>query len=164
MLPDIKKILYCTDLSENSAQAFRYAVLLGKMTGAELHLLHVVEKLSEDAMLTLRTYIIDRTQRHDALEERRKLARTLLDKRQDAFWAGVDEEDRKVRDQIKSIEVVESYPAEAILRQAEAKKCDLIVMGTHEKGLSHAFLGSVAKDVLHRSRAPTMIIPLPRKE
>jgi len=41
---------------------------------------------------------------------------------------------------------------------------DLIVMGTHEKGMLHSFLGSVAKNVLSRSHIPMLIVPLPIKE
>ncbi|GAB6147125.1 hypothetical protein JCM12294_45690 [Desulfocicer niacini] len=40
---------------------------------------------------------------------------------------------------------------------------DLIVMGTHEKGVSHTFLGTVAKRVLQRSRTPALIVPLSKK-
>jgi nucleotide-binding universal stress UspA family protein len=38
-------------------------------------------------------------------------------------------------------------------------------MGTHGKGIAaNAFLGSVAKRVLRRSRTPVFIIPLPKGE
>jgi len=76
----------------------------------------------------------------------------------------VDEEDHAIRNQIKSIEVCESFPAEAILRRSMELEVDLIIMGTHEKGIMHTFLGSVAKNVLNRSRIPMMIVPLPEKE
>ena len=62
------------------------------------------------------------------------------------------------------IEVREGYPAEEILRQVEKHKCDAVVMGAHEKGISHTFLGSVAKSVLRRCRKPTFVVPLPETE
>ena len=38
-------------------------------------------------------------------------------------------------------------------------------MGSHERGMNHTFLGSVAKSVLRRSHVPTLIVPLvPAKE
>jgi hypothetical protein len=58
----------------------------------------------------------------------------------------------------------QSYPAESILKRSQELNVDLIVMGAHEKGIMHTFLGSVAKSVLRRSRIPTMIVPLPEKE
>ena len=38
--------------------------------------------------------------------------------------------------------------------------CDLIVIGSHEHGVSHTFLGSIAKRVLRRTRIPALVVPL----
>lgn len=160
MQHDIKNLLYSTDLSQNTHIAFGYAAYLAKLTGADIHMLHVLERLSEDATFALQVYIQDDTKRHDMLELRVGRARKLLDEKQEAFWAAQSEEDRKIRSQIKSITVCESYPAEEILTSAKTLNCDLIVMGSHERGMSHTFLGSVAKSVLRRSHVPTLIVPL----
>lgn len=164
MLPEVKKILYSTDLSKGSAAAFEHAVYLAKKTGAEIHILHVVEKLSTEAKITLRTYVMDSDSRREFLDERVNHAKEKLQKRQEAFWAQVGEADQAIRNQIKSIDVAEAFPAEAILRRSKELDVDLILMGTHEKGMMHTFLGSVAKNVLNRSRIPMMIVPLPEKE
>jgi nucleotide-binding universal stress UspA family protein len=66
---------------------------------------------------------------------------------------------------ISEIIVKEGHPAEEILNTADAKECDVIVLGTHGKGwLKHAFLGSVASSVLERTRKPVFIIPLPSEK
>ena len=155
-----KNLLYSTDLSQNSLIAFGYAAYLAKLTGANIHMLHVLERLSDDAAFAIQVYIQDDKQRHDMLDLRVERARKLLEEKQEAFWSAQSEEDRKVRAQIKSISVCESYPAEEILESAKKHDCDLIVMGSHERGMSHTFLGSVAKSVLRRSRVPTLIVPL----
>lgn len=164
MLPEFRKILYATDLGPNSIYAFGYAVRLAQLTKAEIHILHVLEKLSEDAVVTLELYILDDRQRHRVLDERIERSRARLAARQDKFWAEMSEADRKVRDQIKSIEVCEGFPAEAILQRVTELDCDLIVMGGHEKGLSHSFLGSIAKSVLRRARVPTLTVPISAEE
>ena len=161
MPAEAHKILYCSDLSENSNVALRYAAWLAKLTGADMHVLHVVEALSTDARVTIEGFMLDAGRRREALEERVRSIRSEVMKQQDTFWSQQSPEDRKVRDQVKSIEVIESYPAEQILKTSVALGCDLIVMGAHEKGLSHTFLGGVAKSVLRRSRVPTLIVPLP---
>jgi nucleotide-binding universal stress UspA family protein len=74
------------------------------------------------------------------------------------------EDYQAVKDRIASIKVCQGYPAEEILLKTEALGCDAIVMGAHEKGFTHTFLGSVAKSVLRRSRRPTFIFPLPKGE
>jgi nucleotide-binding universal stress UspA family protein len=160
MQHDVKNVLYCTDLSQNSNIAFGYAAYMAKLTGADIHLLHVLEKLSDDAAFTLSTYIQDSDRRHDIMELRVENARKLLDERQEAFWSAQSDEDRKVRDRIKSTTVCESYPADEILKSAKQHGCDLIIMGSHERGIAHTFLGSVSKSVLRRSPVPTMIVPL----
>jgi nucleotide-binding universal stress UspA family protein len=58
--------------------------------------------------------------------------------------------------------VTAAYPVEEILNIADAKACDVIVLGTHGKGwLRGTFLGSVARSVLERTRKPVFIVPLP---
>ena len=161
MAVEIRNILYCTDLSQNAAHALTYAVTLAKLTGAEVHVLHVVEELSSDAKVTLQAYIMDGGARHKALEERVEREAAYLHDRLEKFWKDAGKDERAVRDQVKSVDVVEAYPAEQILKSAIDKGCDLVVMGAHEKGLSHNFLGGVAKSVLRRSRIPTLIVPLP---
>ena len=160
MQHDIKSLLYSTDLSHNSLIAFGYAAYLAKLTGADIHILHVLERLSEDATFALQVYIQSEDQRHKMIELRLERARKLLDEKQERFWAAQSEDDRKFRDKIKSITVCESYPAEEILKAASEHNCDLIVMGSHERGMSHTFLGSVTKSVLRRSHVPTLIVPL----
>jgi len=156
----VKNLLYSTDLSKNSPIAFGYAAYLAKLTGADLHILHVLEPLSDDAAFAIQVYVQDDRRRHDMLDLRIERARKVLDERQDAFWARQSEADRQVKKQIKTVRVCESYPAEEILKSAKKYACDLIVMGSHERGMSHTFLGSVAKSVLRRSHVPTLIVPL----
>lgn len=161
MLPKFRKILYCTDLSKGSHVVFKHAISIAKETNADVHILHVVEKLSSDARITLKTYIMDSDSRRDFLNERVSHSKEKLIQRQETFWADQSEGDQHVRKRIKELKVVEGYPAESILKTSKALEVDLIIMGTHEKGIMHTFLGSVAKDVLSRSRIPVMIVPLP---
>ena len=161
MLPEIKKILYTTDLSQNAAFAFRYAALLAKKLDATIVVLHVVEKMSPDAQLALMAYL-DKKDREKLLKERVNRAVERIKNRLKLFCEKELEENPDCMGKVISIEVCEGYPAEEILTKAREFDCDAIVMGAHEKGLTHTFLGSVAKSVLRRSRKPTFIVPLPR--
>ena len=163
MMPDIQKILYATDLSKNAAYAFRYAIYLAKKLDAEIVILHVVEKMSPDARIALEAYL-DIKDRKKIYEERVRHAVDRIEKRLNTFCEKELQSDPDCRDKVASIEVCEGYPAEEILKQLEKLNCDAIVMGAHEKGFTHTFLGSVAKSVLRRSRKPTFIVPLPRGE
>lgn len=61
----------------------------------------------------------------------------------------------KARVKFEGIHATDDYPAEAILKIAKRKKCDVIVMGTHgERGL---FTSSVTREVLDESTLPVLV-------
>lgn len=156
MIPKIKRVLYATDLSENSMYAFRYAVNTIEKHDAEMIILHVIEDISP-AVWAYGMLDRDMTDIKDGTMEK-------LDARLDEFCKSELREKPECLKRIRGVEIRKGYPAEEILRTADEKKCDVIIMGTHGKGLlTHTFLGSVAERVLRRSRKPVFIIPLPKK-
>jgi len=159
MLPAINRILFATDLSANAFHAFGYAAGLAGATGAEIHVLHVVEALSDDARVTLMMFVQDEKVRRRALQERTELARSRLDERHEKFWAAVDDGERALRARVTKVDVIEGFAAEEILKLADSGHYSLIVVGAHEHGMSHSFLGNTAKRVLRRARIPTLIVP-----
>jgi len=164
MIPKIQKILYATDLSENSAYAFRYAINSAKQHDADIIILHVLEEIPPFARSLVDSQLGEE-QRKEIFDE--KIAYTIerIKKRLQIFSDRELKDDPECADKVKSIEVCEGYPAEEILRKADELDCDAIVMGTHGKGIiSHTFLGSVAERVLRRVRKPVFIIPLPKGE
>jgi nucleotide-binding universal stress UspA family protein len=59
-------------------------------------------------------------------------------------------------------EVATGPPAETIIRIAQERAVDLIVMGTHgHTGLRHALLGSVAEKVVHLAPCPVLTVRHP---
>ncbi len=164
MLPDIKKILYATDLSENSAHALSYAMNAAVCYDAELIILHVLERISPMVENVLIGKLGDQYFIED-FKERSADAKTGIDQRLERIYSQMPAEAvdllRPTIDQV----ICEGFPPEQILRKADELNCDVIMMGTHGKGfLSQTFLGSVAKMVLRRARKPVFIIPLPKEE
>lgn len=164
MIPRIRNILYATDLSKNSAYAFRWAVNSAQKHDARIHILHVLERLSpaEETTLSLHAYL-------PQLDKIRKETRgELIDrikKRLGEFARRELQDDTETLKRVASILVVDGDPADEILKQADEQNCDVIIMGTHGKGLiRHTFLGSVSEKVLHRVRKPVFIIPIPRED
>jgi nucleotide-binding universal stress UspA family protein len=163
MLPEIKKVLYATDLSRNSAFAFRYAMKFAEEHDAEIVILHVLEEIAPNTKALLALYIAE-SELRNVLNEKLDVAEEIKG-RLNTFC------DQEYRDaptctsRIIHVEVAEGYPAEQILSKVDELNCDAIVMGTHGKGtLAHTFLGSVAQKVLRRVRKPVYIIPLPKEE
>ena len=159
----INKILYATDLSKNAAYAFRYAVDLAKNHNAEIYFLHVIERLPPSQEAFVEYYFTkNNEERHEKIvTESIKRTKKKIAAFRDREIAGHPE----VIDKHTKIEVIEGYPVDEILTKVKKYDCDVIVMGTHGKGLvSHALLGSVAEKVLHQSHKPVIIVPLPEKE
>jgi nucleotide-binding universal stress UspA family protein len=61
-------------------------------------------------------------------------------------------------------ELLEDPPAEAIVRVAEARDADEIVIGSRGLGRVRSALGSVSQDVLHRARVPVVVVPQAAEE
>lgn len=163
MLPEINRVLYCTDLSASAGNAFRYALRLSQITGAKIHLLHVVGELTGEARIAMEFYLEDAggPSVKEVRQNRIKQARDELLRRIETFKDEFEVADRKLKDCIASVDVEQGHPAESILKAARKYKCDMIVMGTHEKGAIRAVLGSVARSVIGSSTIPVLVVPLP---
>jgi nucleotide-binding universal stress UspA family protein len=157
MIPKISKILYATDLSKNSAYAFRYAVNTAEKHDAQINILYV---LPTPRIIGEMDWPMDQKMIEAAKPAQMKKIKTRLD-------AIVKKELKDRPDAIKrvaSIQVSEGDPASEILQKAEDMKADVLIMGTHGKGIiAQAFLGSVASQVLQRIRIPVFIIPIPKE-
>ena len=156
MIPKIKRILYTTDLSPNSAYAFRYAINSAIKHDAGIIILHVVEEMAP----------FFEAERLKAISEK-KIAEAMdrIRKRLKIFCDRELKDDPECADRVVSIEICKGYPPEEILKKVDELNCDVIVMGTHGKGIiRHSFLGSAAGKVLRRVRKPVFIIPLPEGE
>lgn len=162
MLPQIKKILYATDLKENgSKEAFRMAVSMAMSHDAQLVVIHVMESLSS-AMVG----ILSNSMSDEELEEFKTRGydhlKTELQKRLDAFC---DEEcpndDHRFPGGEPMTVVVEGDPSVVILKEATKHEVDLIIMGTRtHTEIGQFFLGSVANKIIHHSKVPVMVYPL----
>lgn len=161
MIPKIKNVLYATDLSKNSAYAFRYAVNTSMKHNAKIHILHVVEPLSPQAKARLRLYLENK--KLDQLEKnsRKELFRQIEDRLKQFAEREFKNQPENMK-HIVGIHVVQGDPATEILSKTDELGCDIIIIGTHGKGaIKRTFLGSVSEKVLRRTNKPVYIIPLP---
>jgi len=160
MLPMIKRILYTTDLGEQTRPVFRYAISLAQHYQAQIVLLHVLEPLGTYGMALLETYM--------PKESSEKLHRQVIEKvrlqmqhRVEQFCAEELQLKTVDRHLIENILVVEGSPAPTIVRQAKTCQADLVVMGTHSYStLSEMLIGSTARKVTQMSPVPVLIVPM----
>ena len=164
MIPQIKRILYTTDLSDNSTYVFRYAINSAKKHDAGIIILHVLEPLSPTANAIISSYLPE-AQDKKISEEKIAYVKDRIQKQLKTFYEKELKNDPDCADRVDSIELCEGFPAEMILRKADEFNCDAIVLGSHGKGfIRNTFLGSTSKRVLRRTRKPVFVIPLPKEE
>ena len=164
MIPKIKKILYATDLSDNAVYVLRYAVDSAKKHDAKIIILHVLEPMPVTAEAMALSYISEE-QLRKTQEDEEINAIDRIQKRLKIICEKEFKNDPECTERVESIEVCEGFPPDSILRIADERDCDAIIMGTHTRGaIANTFLGSTAKRVLRRTRKPVFIIPLPKGE
>jgi nucleotide-binding universal stress UspA family protein len=159
MIPQIKKILYATDLSKNSSFAFLYATDVARKHNAKIVILHAIEPIpAYAAAYTGITDELKLKQQEETAEEIRQRLGVFCEKAEAEIGTPCVE-------LVSKVLVPRGHPPEEILNAADKEGCDLIVLGTHGKGfLAHTFLGSVSNAVLHRTQKPVFIIPLPSEK
>jgi nucleotide-binding universal stress UspA family protein len=165
MIPQIKKIMYATDLTKNSSYAFYFAADLARKHDAKIVMLHSITPIPQtvyyeaglaDGNSTLKK-VKEKEREQDVAEVKKRL--------QEFCQKAESQIGSPCVDLVSNVIVKEGYPVEEILNTADKEGCDVIVLGTHGKGLlKQAFLGSVARSVLERARKPVLIIPLPAEK
>ena len=161
MLPQIKTILYATDLSENARYAYNYAASLAQQYGANITILHVIEKLSAETFLQIQGYVGEEKWRK-LQEEKQADFITTIKGRLSSFCDEISGEVDACTFQVDKILVKEGIPADEILHQAELNDADLIVMGNRGFGMfKDALMGGTARRVVRRSSIPVMVVKLP---
>lgn len=162
-MPEVNNILYATDLSKNSAYAFRYAAEMAEKYNSLIYILHVFEELPESAKNVLEKYLSD--DQYGKFLNKKEESKNTIKERLNIFCENVQKNDPQCVFRVASIDVLDGHPVNEILKHAQKNNCDMIVMGTHGQGIiSHALLGSVAEKVIRKSKVPVMVIPIPEEE
>jgi nucleotide-binding universal stress UspA family protein len=150
----IKKVLYATDLSPNSAFAFQYATDYAEKHDAQIVILHVFEDLRQ--VDTAFKHYFTREQR-EAMSRDKTQTVEQIKQRLGTFCENVRKDDPSCVFRVDQIEVCEGYPANMILDKAEEFDCDVIFMGTHGMKGIQFLTGSRALKVVTNSKTPFVI-------
>ena len=139
----IERILCPTDFSGTSREATDCAVDLARAFDATIHLLHVIQDPVVYAPALGNLQPLTRREMEEFTEQ-------ALDNWIDPGQAcGVRIQKHWVH----------GHPVEAILDSADHHDCNLIVMGTHGRGMiAHMLIGSVAERVVRRAACPVMTV------
>jgi nucleotide-binding universal stress UspA family protein len=146
-----KKILYCTDFSENSEPARQLAIDYAQAFGAQLIMVHVVDSAAFETYAEWGAggfgQIVSGT--HELAEARLE---------------AMGNECSELVKEVKTICKVGS-PAKEIVALAQGESVDLIVTGTHGRtGFTGLVMGSIARSILKQAHRPVLIVSTPPSE
>jgi nucleotide-binding universal stress UspA family protein len=158
-IPKIDNIFYTTGLSENSNFAFKYAVVLANLPGAESTFLHMLSYLPPNAELLLATipgYGNTAELKQKSKEQIIKSIKASIVE----FCNGVIKEIPACPVLVNNVIVEAGKPVHPILHHIGQINYDLFVMGSRGHGLiKEALVGSTSKQVLKKSSKPVLIVP-----
>jgi len=166
----IRRILFVTDLSDNSRHAFKYAANLANQYKATLVIFHVMEGLSDNFKNRVTNFL-----GHEAWKQIRDSKETGVRK----ILIGKQTERQvlkralsQISEQLQADGQLDPFEADEIIvgegqnvaeeirQTAKEKNCDAIVMsGRGESFLETASLGRRTRDVLKRTSVPVLVVP-----
>lgn len=162
MIPEIKRILYATDLSKSAKHAFNYAATIANKFGAQITVLHVIETIPSNTEWQIVEYLghdrwkeIQENNKQEYIESVKKSLNDFCEEMSSSY--------KTCPFLIDEILVKEGIPVDEILKAVESKNSDMVVMGTHGYGLlADTLIGSNARRVIRRCKKPVMVIHLPK--
>jgi nucleotide-binding universal stress UspA family protein len=145
-MKSFRRVLFATDFSEASRQAFEQAIELSKENGAQLLIAHAYRPpnlLPTDLYLVPAVYDeLDTKVRENAQKKLETLAGEARRGGVPARWL-----------------VLSGAPYEAIAEAAKENAADLVIVGTHARtGAARFFLGSVASRVIAIAPCPVLTV------
>lgn len=143
-----KNILIPTDGSEQSQRAVRIGIDLAKLHQARITGIHVIPDYH---LLIAYEGAFDPVTEERIEEEARTRAENYL--------AYVKKAAQDAGIACDTVCETSDHPYDAILKTADAKACDLILMTSHgRKGLAAVLLGSETRKVLTHTKVPVLVV------
>ncbi len=145
-----KHVLIATDGSELARKGLDHGLALAKQLDAKVTVLTVTESLRPEVVRAARLAGVDNAatrydqQIDDIMKER---------------FALIEQHAGKFEIKVELTHEIDDAPAEAIVRFAKLRDCDLIVMSSHgRRGVQKMLLGSQTSEVLVKTSIPVLVI------
>ncbi len=145
-----KHILVATDGSDLARKGLDHGLALAKLLGSKVTVLTVSEPLRADAARAAQQAGID----SPATRYDQQIANLMKER-----FAFVEDRAKEHGITVDLTHEIDDAPAEAIVRYAGLRNCDLIVMSSHgRRGVQKMLLGSQTSEVLVKTTIPVLVI------
>lgn len=158
MIPELKRILYCTQMGPRAPYIFGHALSLAQAYGAKIVIFHVHEMIRPDQKGVVEGYsgkgsvesVVHREERDQVAQLHRNVRDFFIDEVGQNEWSDV----------VEDIVVAEGKPRDLILRYVEKTGADLVVMGSHRHNLLGVLLGTLTQGVIQKGKVPVLVVPI----
>jgi nucleotide-binding universal stress UspA family protein len=145
-----ERIICPVDFSPSALQAFGFALNLARQADGRVTLLHAIEWLAEDDPRTSAQFNVPEYRRNLLAEAHERVRELVVD--ESRTWVDIDDV------------IVFGRAHREILRAAEAKPADLIVMGAQGRGgVDLALFGSTTQQVVRGATCPVLTVRGPHE-
>lgn len=145
-----KNILITTDGSEFAAKGVEHGLALAGSIGAKVIVLTVTKPLQREAVqAAIAGGVDDPIARYDQ----------QIDEAMKRRFASIGQQASEHEVLVDLLHEIDDHPAEAIVRVANLKGCDLIVMASRgNRGVQRLLLGSQTTEVVTHSTIPVLVV------
>ena len=143
----MKKIVCCTDFSENAEAAFVTALDMAKKYGAKLIVIHVLPAVANPVLAEAEWVF--------PVESKKSMIAELEDRMEEEYGS-------RIGDSIDSeLVVLDGHVSSQVIKYLEENGVDLVVTGSYGlSGVGLVVFGSVAKRLAHRAPCSALIVRL----
>jgi len=139
----LARILCATDGSEHADRALRYATQLASQPGAELHIVHVIEKLTVGRLAGQNVFLNEAEIKSKITQQTAEIT-----------------DGQGVNTTLHATKGNANRLAQRIAEIADNVDADVIVIGTHGHApIAGLLLGSVTAQLLHVAHRPVLALP-----
>ena len=143
-----QRLLVALDSTATSRLALEHAAALGRLSGATVVLLHVLESFRH-----VSGFESPKVYAEEVLPRMRAAGRELLDE------AAAPLREQGIEVETVLLEGSDERGAELIARRAEEAGVDMVILGTHgRRGVNRLLLGSDAEHVARIAPVPVMLV------
>ena len=171
MIPEIKKVLFATNLTENARYAFKYAADIAARYRAGLVILHVMEDFPRNAEKEIIDMFGEERWEEIYNQYRKTSQDVLIGKMSESKMIRLalsgltnQNDEQSASDIDKEVEIVvqSGNVVEEIISQSESKDCGMIVLAYVPRNMMQRFVvRGVCRKVLRHSKKPVLLVPMP---
>ena len=160
--PEVGRILCATDLSDKSANTYRYAIQKAREDKANVLVCHIISQRSINLAKRV-AYFLNET-RKNIVKERTSAALRRMQEQLGSLFKKEFKDHPEYADLIEYLLVYHGNVAEELVEKANRFGCDAIVLGSHRSSFVKRFFpGGTTKKIFNQTKKPIFMVSMKKE-